>query len=138
METNSEDTSFKDEIIVYYDGECPFCQNYSEYLYLKNNYSFQILDARQYPEKMKEFYQMGYDINTGMILSYNNQLFVGRKAVNKIGKLSHKIRLKDKILDAILSNRYGMIILYPLIKGMRRLVLLFLGVKKFNHNTRIP
>ncbi len=67
----------KEEIVVYYDGECRFCKHYARYLWLFKKYTLVLRNARDYKEDIDNFYKKWYDINQGMIVNHSWSIFHG-------------------------------------------------------------
>lgn len=77
----------KQSVIMYYDGECRMCQRYARYAGLFEQYDMQLRNARDYPDAMQEYAQQWYDINQGMIVIYQDQVYHGVHAIIKIDYL---------------------------------------------------
>jgi predicted DCC family thiol-disulfide oxidoreductase YuxK len=108
-------------IDVYYDKECPFCNNYAQVLQLKQNHTLRIVNARQSHNKIHAFKQKGFDINEGMIIEVNNnRIYQGADAIAFLNQCASKPQF---IYD---TNLFKYMI-YPCIKLVRKLILWMLG-----------
>ncbi len=109
------------KIKLYYDKECPFCKKYAQILKLKQNHEVTILNAREYKSDIMLFNEKGFDINEGFIIYIDEkEILQGSKAVIFLDKISDK---KLFLVDTWLFKK----IVYPIIKQIRKAVLLILG-----------
>ncbi|ADG93112.1 putative thiol-disulfide oxidoreductase DCC [Arcobacter nitrofigilis DSM 7299] len=109
----------KKDINLYFDKECPFCNYYAKYNLLRTNHNLNLYNAREYPQKIKLLREKGFDINAGIIIEVDEEIFQGSNAVKQLNKLSTK---EIKILNTKLFS----IFLYPIIKSIRKVVLFIL------------
>ena len=123
-------TGLPEEILLYYDGECPICRNYKEYLELRKKYDIRILNARDHLDEMKELERIGCDINQGMILVVDGLVSQGENALGVLFYLSGTKGFCDKLLFRLIQTHEIRICVYPLIKGIRKIMLFLLGVSK--------
>jgi len=80
----------KKKIEIYYDGDCPFCTQFVLLSKLKKEYEVSINNLRNVPDKVKEFKEKLYDVNEGMVVIFDNEVYFGHKAVYLMTKLSDK------------------------------------------------
>ena len=76
------------KIKLYYDKECPFCNEYSKYVELRKVYDMEIINAREALDKVKDYKDKGFDINNGMIIEFEDKFSKGGL------KLSRKVHNK--------------------------------------------
>tara|TARA_B100001057_G_scaffold52997_1_gene47136 strand:- start:1412 stop:1813 length:402 start_codon:yes stop_codon:yes gene_type:complete len=122
-----------EKLNIYYDYECPVCRNFIKYYRLKNDFpNIKLINARddEYKHKIKNFYEKGYDINVGMIVELNNEIYWGDKAVNIMSLISNKSSLFNKINFLFFSKPFLASLLYPLMVFGRNILLMILRVKK--------
>jgi len=115
------------KINLYYDDECPFCKEYSKYVELRKKFDIKIINARQSIEKIKEFKSKGIDINNGMIVEYEGEIFQGSDGIRIIDKYIDKKRTSDRLISAIIKLPGFKLLIYPLVKFIRKVVLKLLG-----------
>lgn len=109
------------QIKIYYDKQCPFCRKYTEYIKLKDEYEIILCNARDNLKDISILNKKGFDINKGVIIEVDNSnIYQGSDVVEIIDSLSKK-RLN------IFDNWFFRYILYPIIKQVRKIVLLILG-----------
>lgn len=87
-----------EKIVIYYDGECPFCDNYIKLVNLKKSFTnVSLVDVRSEPQKVKEFRNKNIEINDGMVVVLDNYTHLhGHKAMeflalNSTGNILLKI-----------------------------------------------
>jgi predicted DCC family thiol-disulfide oxidoreductase YuxK len=116
-------------IYIFYDGQCPFCKNFVEFLALKEEYTIKLFNLRDHPKIVSYFGKMSYDVDEGMIVTVNKQIYFADEAVHIIGIMSKKNFL-GKVYRSLFSNQKIAELIYPALKMGRRIVLTLLGKKK--------
>ena len=113
----------------YYDGECPFCKEYSKYIELRKKYDIEILNARDNLEKIIEFRAKGYDIDEGMILevSPGKKLYHGADAAKVLDRMIEKKGVLDKFISMVVELKFFKSIVYPMVKFVRIVLLKLMG-----------
>lgn len=119
-------------IKLYYDKECPFCNEYSKYVELRKIYDIEIINAREELEKLNDFKDKGFDINHGMIIEYEGNIFQGSDAIKIIDKYIIKKGIVDRLMSLFIHLPGFKSIIYPIVKIIRLVVLKLLG-----RNTKI-
>lgn len=114
-----------------YDGECPLCSNYAQYLRVKQAVGeFVLVNAREGGPLVEEVRNLPHDLNDGMVLKMNGQYYVGDRALHMLALLSEKrgvFSIANRLLFASpLAARLG----YPLLKLGRRVLLKLKGVPR--------
>ena len=115
------------KINLYYDDECPFCKEYSKYVELRKFYEINIINAREAIVKINTFREKGYDINNGMIVEFEDNIFQGSDAVKIIDKNISKKNFFDKFLSRLIKFSFFKTFLYPLAKFFRIVILKLMG-----------
>lgn len=120
------------KIKLYYDKECPFCNEYSKYVELRKVYDIEIINAREALDKVKDYKDKGFDINNGMIIEFEDNIFQGSDAIKIIDKYIIKKGIIDRFLSVFIHFPGFKSIIYPIVKIIRLIVLKLLG-----RNTKI-
>lgn len=118
------------EDYLLYDGECPACSSYVAFSRLRRLHpSLKVLDARQEPALVEALRQRGYEINVGMVMQLDGEIYFGAEATRLIARHARGGgALRRVVLDAIGDAPWSRG-LYPLLNRCRRLLLALLGRK---------
>jgi predicted DCC family thiol-disulfide oxidoreductase YuxK len=111
------------QISLYYDEECPFCKEYSKYIELRKKYDVQVLNARDSIEKIKIFREKGFDINDGMIVELDEDIFQGADAAKLLDECISKDKIIDKMISFFVKVPGFKQVIYPVVLVVRRIVL---------------
>ena len=115
----------QDGITVIYDGDCPFCASYVSMLHLRKAVgNVELLNARHPDPRVLEVQRAGYDLDTGMVVLWKNEVFFGDGAVHLLATLSSdQGGFSNRVQRAIFANPRRAARLYPVLAAGRRLVL---------------
>ncbi len=118
-----------DQAWLVYDGECPLCKNYTQYLRIKESVrELTLVDAREGGPLVEEIRNLPHDLNDGMVLKIKGQHYIGHDALNVLALLSETSggfsRINRLMFGSPLASRLG----YPVLKAGRRILLLIKGV----------
>lgn len=112
-----------------YDGDCPFCSNYAQYLRVKDAVDdFVLVDAREGGPLVEEVRDMPHDLDQGMVLKMNGRYYVGHKALNVLALLSEKRGGFSRLNRLLFSSPVVAKLAYPLLRSARWLALKAKGV----------
>jgi hypothetical protein len=89
-----------------------------------------IVDLRNYPGKVAEFQDMGLDVDEGMIIVLDDEIYHGEQAIHVLALLSTPIGVFNRTNHWIFSRRRLARMIYPVMVGGRNLLLLLLGRSK--------
>ena len=118
------------DILIYYDGECPYCRSYKKVIDIKKKYSFELRDARLYPKEINSLYAKGYKIEDGILMIFNKKIFQGSEALSKVDSLIYKKTFISKLYSLIIKLPFFGMIIYPLVKIIRIITLYLMGIKR--------
>ena len=113
-----------DRAWLVYDGECPLCRNYTQYLSVKEAVrELTLVDAREGGPLVDEIRNLPHDLNNGMVLKINGRHYIGHEALNVLALLSEKrggfSRVNRLVFNSPLAARFG----YPVLKAARWILL---------------
>jgi len=114
-------------ITLVYDGQCPFCSRYSRYVRLRSKWNLELLDARLHEDMVRELLADGYDIDKGMILIVDSQVYHGSQAVVALMALSKDKFWYDILVRTVFRFRVFTNVIYPIILFVRQGTLKVLG-----------
>ena len=109
------------KIKLYYDKECPFCNEYSKYVELRKVYDIEIINAREALDKVKDYKDKGFDINNGMIIEFEDNIFQGSDAIKIIDKHIVKKGIIDRLLSVFIHFPGFKSIIYPIYSIIKKL-----------------
>lgn len=109
---------------VLYDGDCPVCSRFVRFIRFREAVGeVVLLDCRQYASLLSDLKAKGYNLNDGMLLSYQGQLFYGDKAVHMMALLSSPSNAFNR-MNAFIFKRAGVVkYLYPVLVLARKALL---------------
>jgi len=130
----AETISSDDEWGLVYDWQCPACNLYCHLLCIRESGGqFRLIDARDNPEVMKEITARGFDIDQGMILKMNDQLYYGADAIHKLALIASPSTVFNRLNIWIFCSRRRAKLLYPVLRASRNFLLKLLGRTKINN-----
>jgi len=113
---------------IIYDGECPFCSRYVKLMRLEETIGdIRLIDARKNPPELNLLKEKNLDINSGMAIFFNGQLYFGADCINRLALLSSPIGLVNKLNYYIFKTPLISRILYPVLRIGRNIVIHLLG-----------
>ncbi|WP_428116222.1 DCC1-like thiol-disulfide oxidoreductase family protein [Candidatus Poriferisodalis sp.] len=122
-----------------YDGECPMCNNYAQYLRLKQSVEeFVLVDARQGGPIVDEVRQLPHDLNDGMVVRIGSRYFVGHEALHVLALLSEDRGAFNKFNRLAFSSPLVSRVTYPMLKFGRWVLLKLKGVAPIDHEHSRP
>ncbi len=72
----------REQILLVYDKECPVCDNYCRLVRTKESVGdLKIIDARELSEVLDEITALGLDIDQGMVVKMDGEIYYGAAAV---------------------------------------------------------
>lgn len=118
----------RQQVTIYYDGQCPFCTRYTDFLRLKSEYDVALRDARSGGAPG------GFDLDEGMLVVTPDATYHGAEAMRVLALMSEGNTLLRKFYKAVFSSPERAGILYPVLRAGRNLTLWLLGRRRINAN----
>jgi predicted DCC family thiol-disulfide oxidoreductase YuxK len=116
------------ELVIVYDGDCPFCSRYVELVKIQETVgSVRLVNARSGGADVMALQRAGYDLNEGMIAKYEGRIYHGADCVNLLALLSSESGRFNQINRAIFGSASLSRLLYPALRRGRALTLRILG-----------
>ncbi|WP_244904730.1 DCC1-like thiol-disulfide oxidoreductase family protein [Cellvibrio mixtus] len=76
------------QVVLVYDKECPACDNYCRLVRIREDIGELVLvDAREPGLILDEITALGWDIDQGMVLKLEQQLYYGSDAIHMLSLL---------------------------------------------------
>jgi predicted DCC family thiol-disulfide oxidoreductase YuxK len=130
----SEDDPNRPEILLVYDKECPVCDAYCQVVRIRESVGdLRIVNARESSDVMKEITDMGLDIDQGMVVKMEGQIYYGSDAIHALSLISSRSGVFNRLNYWIFRSERGSQFLYPLLRAFRNLLLKFLGKTRINN-----
>jgi len=121
------------EIAIVYDGQCPFCQQYTRLMRIRSSAGeVRLIDARSDDPLVAEVVRRGYDLDHGMVVSMDDNIYHGAEAMHVLAMLSTRAGWFNRFSYYIFRSKRIAAFLYPMLRAGRNLVLRLLGHKLIN------
>jgi predicted DCC family thiol-disulfide oxidoreductase YuxK len=114
-----------------YDGDCPVCAMSAEIVKLRRNFRLHLINARDEAahDFVKRIDVAGFDLNQGMAIIYQSQIYIGDEALALIAALSDDRHGWGWIVHHIFKSRTRSRVLYPFLRAFRNGFLNLKGVR---------
>ena len=125
-----------DSVLIVYDGECIYCENFVKMSNLQANLGDVLLiNARdELPQKVIDTLQkLSVKLDDGMLVLVGDAVFYGPDAISFLSFYSDKRSIIKRIFYLIFKSKKINHILYPIMKLGRRVTLLLRGRKKLDY-----
>ncbi|WP_136661328.1 DCC1-like thiol-disulfide oxidoreductase family protein [Nitratireductor sp. XY-223] len=111
-----------------YDGDCPFCSRFSDYIRLKKAVgNLVLIDARQGGSAVDDAVARGFDLNEGMVLIVGDNFYHGADCLNRLALMSSRSDLFNRVNYILFRSPLVSRVSYPMLRAGRNLVLRLLG-----------
>ena len=122
------------ELLLVYDGECPACDNYVGMVRLRESVGELVLvDAREDSLIRREITDAGLDIDEGMVLKTDGQLYYGSDAIHALALMSSRSGVFNRLNYWVFRSPRMARILYPILKAGRGVLLKVLRKTRINN-----
>lgn len=116
-------------MLIIYDGACPFCSVYISHCRLQRAVDqITYLNAREDDARLRVYTQAGYDLNQGMLVVIDQQVYAGADAIHVLALQSSQSDLFNRLNHRIFKHATVAKVLYPCLKFGRRCALILLGI----------
>ena len=121
-------------IQVVYDGECPICRYYCERVAIDNHHGhLELVDARQASSVMDDVTARALDIDQGMVVKHNGNLYYAEAAIQHLANLGSRRDWFHRINRLMFKSKTMAKIVYPMSRSARNVILKILGKTKINN-----
>lgn len=111
------------QLLIVYDGACPFCCAYTTLIRLRERMQIELLSARSDDLRIAAFRNSGYRLDEGMLLQMDGEVFVGAEAMYWLAVFSTDAGVLNRLQRFVFSRRWLARALYPCLRMGRRVVL---------------
>lgn len=121
-------------IILVYDKQCPACDNYCRMVRIRESVGELVLvDARKPSVQMDEITARGLDIDQGMVLIVDENLFYGADAIHALSLMSSRSGVFNRFNYWLFKSSALAKVFYPMLRFCRGILLKGLGKTKINN-----
>ena len=118
-------------IRIFYDGECPFCNNYVHLLRLRESHGVpQIVDLREHSSELQHLLDLGFDVDQGIAVTVGEQWYYGDRAIHVLAKLSTSSTAFNRVNRILFSSSELARWVYPALRVGRNATLFLLGRRR--------
>jgi predicted DCC family thiol-disulfide oxidoreductase YuxK len=133
-------TASSSDAFLIYDGDCPFCRNYTSYVKVtKALPGLRLISARDGGDEVEEAKRRGIDLDQQMISVIDGRWLAGENAMAELARRAQRFRTANHLWGGLMAQpRLGRFLYNRLVQG-RLLTLRLLGKKKiFPGNNKRP
>lgn len=124
----------KPDIQLVYDRYCPACEFYCRRIDVRESAGRLVrIDARDDSDLLREVTALGLDIDEGMVVKIDNQIYYGADAITELARLSSGSGWFNRFAGATFRSPAVSRALYPVLKALRNLLLKALGRTRINN-----
>lgn len=121
-------------ILLVYDKECPACNAYCQVIRIRESVGdLKIINARDNTGILQEITAKGLDIDQGMVLKMNDEIYYGSDAIHALALISSRSGILNRINYWIFKSKTLSFLLYPVLRACRNFLLKILGKTKINN-----
>lgn len=122
------------DLFLIYDRQCPACEFYARWVRVHETVGpLELVDARRDRRFMPEITRKGLDIDQGMVLKVDDELYYGADAIRVLALMSTRKGFFNRLNYRIFAFPKRARTLYPLLRSCRNLLLKFMGRTRINN-----
>jgi predicted DCC family thiol-disulfide oxidoreductase YuxK len=122
------------QVLLVYDRECPVCRNYCQAVRIREAAGeLQIINARERSDIMQTINARGLDIDQGMVLKLDEQLYYGADAIHALALLGTRSGIFNRLNYWLFRSARLSRLVYPVLRSLRNLLLKLLGRHRINN-----
>jgi predicted DCC family thiol-disulfide oxidoreductase YuxK len=101
-------SSTRNELVIIYDGDCPFCSRYVELVKLRETVGpVRLVNARVDRIEAERLRSAGFNLDEGMMAKYGERLYHGSDCMNLLALLSTDSGSFNFFNKTVFSSRLG-------------------------------
>jgi predicted DCC family thiol-disulfide oxidoreductase YuxK len=121
------------EVLIVYDGQCPFCSRYVKLVRLRESLGqVRLVNAREGGPLVDELQRAGVDLDEGMALKLDGRLYHGHDCIHMLALLSTPSSAFNRLNAALFRSPRAARLLYPVLRTGRNAALRLLGRSKIS------
>lgn len=118
-----------EDVTLIYDGQCPVCTAYSCNVDA-GPARLNRVDARSGNAEVQKAIEAGVDLDDGMVVLHQGQLYHGAEAMHRMALLAPKSGLRNRVNHLLFGNLAIARAVYPALRAGRNALLRILGRQK--------
>ena len=112
------------KVYVVYDGQCPFCTTYCKLVKIREAVGeIELVDAREPSALMDEITELGLNIDQGMVVKIDDQIYYGDEAIHVLAMMSTDSGIFNKFNAKVFGSKRVSSVLYPVLRDCRNVAL---------------
>jgi len=115
--------------MLIFDGECPVCTAYSCNVDAGSS-QVKRVNARTLDADVQKALDAGVDLDEGMVVLHQGQLYHGAEAMHRMALLAPESGIRNRLNRALFGNLAIARAIYPTLRAGRNTLLYILGRKK--------
>ncbi len=124
----------KKKLTVVYDGECPLCRTYVKLINPDDSIgSVDLVDARHPGVVRQELTRRGFDLDQGMVVITDEQVYFGGAAVSQLSRVGRRNHWLNRFFFLLFRSELSSSFFYPVLRGFRNLALWIANVPQINN-----
>lgn len=133
-QTDTPDAPPVRRIWLVYDTECPACDYYCNLVRIRESVGELVLvDARENGPLMQEITARGLDIDQGMVLVVDSEMYYGADAIHALSLLGSDSGVFNRLNYLVFRSPKLARVLYPVLRSCRNLLLKLLRKTRINN-----
>ena len=122
------------QVVLVYDKECPACHAFCIRTRINESIGELLLvDAREDTAVRQEITDLGWDIDQGMVVKVDQQLYYGSDAIHVLSLMSSRSGFFNRLNYWVFKSKRVSTVLYPLLRSCRNFLSKLLGKTKINN-----
>ena len=130
----NQEKNSNDDIWLVYDGDCPFCRNFSRYVRIRESAgTLHLVNAREPSQLVEQITEMGLDLDEGMVVKVGDNFYHGADAMHILSFLSSRSTWFNRLSYWSFKSKAISHFSYPIFRSLRNLLLRIRGVAKIDN-----
>ena len=122
------------KLYLIYDRQCPACDFYARLVRVRESLgTLELVDARQDQRFLPAITARGWDIDEGMVLKVDDELYYADDAIRVLALLSSRRGWFNRLNYHLFASPGRARILYPVLRSCRNLLLRILRRTRINN-----
>jgi predicted DCC family thiol-disulfide oxidoreductase YuxK len=122
------------KLYLIYDQQCPACDHYARLVRVRESVGeLELVDARTDKRFLPAITARGWDIDEGMVLKVDDELYYADDAIRVLALLSSRSGFFNRLNYHLFASPARARVLYPLLRACRNVLLKLLRRTRINN-----